>query len=184
LRVVIRGLGKGKQENISLEGKEDTQEGVRREKRIEEDNLNANTRDWTGPCKPKATITPQVVLNDPMLQAHREHMETYAVLCKFIGLWPMEKALNAWIKNHWNPKGYTSLHLGSKGFFTIVFTNIEDKDRVFKGGPFFYATTSLYMRPWVMNFVPKHETFTLVPVWVSLYSLPLNYWEPKSLKAL
>lgn len=27
-----------------------------------------------GPCKPKAMITPKVVLNDPPLQAHRDHM--------------------------------------------------------------------------------------------------------------
>lgn len=73
-----------------------------------------------------------MVLSDPALQAHREHMATYAVICKFMGLWPMEKALHAWIKNHWEPKGEIELHLGSKGFFTIVFTNLVDKDRVFE----------------------------------------------------
>jgi len=33
--------------------------------------------------------------------------------------------------------------------------NIEDKDRVFEGGPYFYAATGLYMQPWMMNFVPE-----------------------------
>ena len=37
------------------------------------------------------------------------------------------------------------------------------------------------MRPWVMNFVPKKENFTLVPVWVRLYSLHLDYWQNESL---
>lgn len=87
----------------------------------------------------------------------------------------MEKALQEWIKNHWKPKGGIDLHLGSKGFFTVVFTNIEDKDGVFEGRPYFYAAAGLYMRPWRMNFVPEHETFTSVPIWVTLYSLPLNY---------
>ena len=81
-----------------------------------------------GPCKPKAEITPRVVLNNPELQAHREHMQTYAIICKFMGLWPTEKALQTWIKYHWKPKGSIDLHLGSKGFFTVVFINIEDKD--------------------------------------------------------
>ena len=44
------------------------------------------------PCKPKTTITPRVVLNDPVLQAHRDHMHTYAIICKFMGLWATEKA--------------------------------------------------------------------------------------------
>jgi len=36
------------------------------------------------------------------------------------------------------------LHLGSKGFFIVIFSNIEDKDRVFEGGPYFYAAVGLY----------------------------------------
>ena len=46
-----------------------------------------------GPCKPKTTIMPRVVLNDPALQVHRDHMHTYAIICKFMGLLPTEKAL-------------------------------------------------------------------------------------------
>ena len=65
-----------------------------------------------------------------------------------------------------------------------MFTNLEDKDRIFQGGPYFYAAAGLYMRPWVMNFVPERETFTSVPVWIRLYSLPLEYWQPESLKAI
>ncbi len=66
---------------------------------------------------------------------------------------PTEKALYAWIKNYWKPKGEINLHLGSKGFFTVVFTNLEDKDKVFERGPYFYVVAGLYMQPWVMTFV-------------------------------
>ena len=111
-------------------------------------------------------------------------MAEYAVICKFIGIWLTEKALQAWIRNHWKPKGGINLHLGSKGFFTMVFTSLENKDRVFEGGPYFYAATSLYMRPWAMNFVPEREMFTSILVWIRLYSLPLNYWPSESLKAI
>jgi len=38
------------------------------------------------------------------------------------------------------------LHLGSKGFFTEVFIDLEDKDRVFEGGPYFHASAGLYMQ--------------------------------------
>jgi hypothetical protein len=39
------------------------------------------------------------------------------------------------------PKGDYELQLSSKGFFTIIFYNLEDKDRVFENGPYFYNST-------------------------------------------
>jgi len=63
----------------------------------------------------------------------------------------------------------------------MVFKNIEDNDRVSEGGPYFYAVVGLYMQPWMMNFVPQWQTFSLVSVWVRLYSLPLDYWQTKLL---
>jgi len=39
-----------------------------------------------GPCKAKTDITPRVVLNNPELQAYREHMGIDAIICKFMGL--------------------------------------------------------------------------------------------------
>jgi len=35
-----------------------------------------------------------------------------------------------------------------------------------------------------MNFVPEQETFTSVPIWVRLYSLPLDYWQMESLTSI
>ena len=128
-----------------------------------------------GPCKPKAETTPRVILNDLALQVHREHMGSYAIIYKFMGLWPTEKALQTWIKYHWKTKGSIDLHLGAKEFFTVVFSNIEDKDKIFEGGPYFFAAANLHMMPWRMNFVLEREMFSLVPVWVKLYSLPLDY---------
>ena len=57
-----------------------------------------------------------------------------------MGLWPTERTLCNWIKYHWKPNGEVELHLGSKGFFTVVFINLEDRDRVFEGGPYFHTS--------------------------------------------
>ena len=129
-------------------------------------------------------ITLRVVLNDLALQGHREHMGTYAIICKFMGLWSTEKDLQTWIKYHQKPKGSIDLLLGSKGFFTVVFTNIKDKHKIFEGGTQFYAAARLSMRPWMTNFVPERQTFTSVPYWVRLYSLPLDHWKTESLAAI
>lgn len=105
--------------------------------------------------KPKSTNTPWVILSDPVLQVHRDHIVTHAIICKFMWTWLTEKALHARIRYHWKPKVEINLHLGSKGSFTVVFTSLEDKDKVFEGGPYFYTAAGLYMRPWVINFVPE-----------------------------
>lgn len=128
-------IERGKPENSKSQGKAKTQEEVRRKKRIAGDSQKYDPKSRLGPCKPKISITPRVVLSDPVLQAHREHMVNYVVIWEFMGLWPTEENLHTWIKIHWKPKVEIDFHLGSKGFFTIVFTNPEDKDRVFEGGP-------------------------------------------------
>jgi hypothetical protein len=46
----------------------------------------------------------------------------------------------------WNPKGDYELQLSSKGFFTVIFYNLEDKDMIFEGGPYFYYLVGLYLR--------------------------------------
>ena len=53
----------------------------------EEEDKSEGTRDnkQKGLCR--------VVLNNTALQVHRGHMGTYAIICKFMGLWPTKKAL-------------------------------------------------------------------------------------------
>jgi hypothetical protein len=81
-----------------------------------------------------------------------------------MGLWPRERTLHNWIKYQWKPSGEVELHLGLKGFFTIVFMNLEDRDKVFEGGAYFHTSKGLYMRPWKENFSPEKETFNSVLV--------------------
>lgn len=125
-----------------------------------------------------------MTITDPEIQAYREHMAEHAIICKFMGIWPSERTLCQWIKQQWRPKGDVQLHLGAKGFFTVVFTSLEDKDRVFEGGPYFLAAAGLYIRPWKPNFVPERESFTQVPVWIRLFSLPIDYWCLSALKQI
>ena len=67
-----------------------------KDKEEEDKKQGAKNKAQKGPYKPKAEVTPRVVLNDPALQAHKDHMRTYAIICKFMGLWPTEKALQTY----------------------------------------------------------------------------------------
>jgi hypothetical protein len=103
-------------------------------------------------------------------------MKEHALIGKFLGLWPAERDLHKWIKHWWNPKGDYELQLGSKGFFTIILYNLEDKDRIFEGGPYFFNSAGLFLRFWTERFNPDKEDFTMAPVWIRMYSLPQEFW--------
>jgi hypothetical protein len=45
-----------------------------------------------------------------------------------------------------------------------MFINLEDRDRVFEGVPYFHASVGLYMQPWKENFSLEKESFKKVPV--------------------
>ena len=82
----------------------------------------------------------------------------------------------------WNPKGHYDLQLGSKGFFTIIFFNQEDHDHILEGGPYFFFSVGLYLRPWKERFNPEIEDMTVAPVWICVFSLPREYWDMETLK--
>jgi len=73
-------------------------------------------------------------------------MKDHAMICKFVGYWPTEKELYRWIYQRWRPKGHIELKLGAKGFFTAIFANLEDKERVFEEGPYFMNNAGLFMK--------------------------------------
>jgi hypothetical protein len=140
-----------------------------------QETASPNGAEGRNPCKPKTTMIPKLILEDPQTQLYRDQMKTHALICKFMGLWPTERTLCNWIKYQWKPSGEVDLHLGSKGFFTAVFMNLEDRDKVFEGGAYFHASDRLYMRPWKEKFSLEKETLKNVPLWMRLYSFPLDY---------
>lgn len=63
----------------------------------------------------------------------------------------------------------------------MVFYNIEDKNRIFEGGRYFYNSTGLYLKFWKEIFSPDREYLLIAPVWLKLCSLPCEFWRPKIL---
>ena len=134
-----------------------------------------------GTCLPKSKEIPSLAIRSEGLASHIEYMKGHALIAKFIGFWPMEKDLIWWINNHWKPKGGYELRLGVKGFFTVVFYNLEDKNRVFEGGSYFYNSVGLYLTFWKERFNLDKEDLSIVLVWLCLYSLPCEFWQPEML---
>jgi hypothetical protein len=105
---------------------------------------------------------------------------------QFTGLWPSPKVVDAWVQRNWSPlvkEGIRS-HLVGRGFFVFVFDNIEDKNLIFRNGPYFMGPQGLYLNKWSPDFDPTQDVPSAVPVWVCLPHLPLHCWNPKSLESI
>ena len=92
----------------------------------------------TGGCLPKSQSILSIQIKSDKIRGKVELWKEKALIGKFVGGWPQEIDLVCWIKSTWNPKGHYDLHLGSKGFFTIIFFNQEDRDRVLEGWAIFF----------------------------------------------
>ena len=102
-------------------------------------------------------------------------MLDHALIGKFVGMQPSEKSIVWWIKSSWKPRGNYDLHLGSKGFFTIYFINLEDRNKVLDGGLYLFYSVGLFIRPWKEKFLSDKEDMKVAPIWIRMYSLPREY---------
>jgi hypothetical protein len=73
-------------------------------------------------------------------------MMDQAIIIKFLGTWPSKAMLKWWAKTHWNLKGAIELKIGEKGFFTIMFSCVEDWEAIFEACPYFFNSTRRYMQ--------------------------------------
>jgi hypothetical protein len=84
-----------------------------------------------GKCIPQAPQASKYIISSPRIEEQKKYMRDNALVGKFLGLWPSEQDLIKWIQYWWKPKGHYELQLGSKGFFTIILHNLEDRQSHF-----------------------------------------------------
>jgi hypothetical protein len=154
------------------------EQGLRKEMDVEAGTSHPKApRSWEkGKCIPQSEKPPRYLISSTRVGEHTQFMREHALIGKFLGLWPSERDLTRWIKHWWNPKGDYEIQLSSKGFFTIILYNLEDKDKIFENGPYFYNSAGIFLRFWTDRFSPDKEDFTMAPVWIRLYSLPQEFW--------
>lgn len=58
---------------------------------------------------------------------------------RFTGLWPSPKIVQRWVERNWTDKiqGKISIRFCGKGYFTFHFETKEDKNLIFRNGPYF-----------------------------------------------
>ena len=63
----------------------------------------------------------------------------------------------------------------------FVFESAEDRDLIFRNGPYFMGPQGLYLNKWTPDFDPSQDIPSAVPEWERLPFLPLHYWNTESL---
>lgn len=69
-------------------------------------------------------------------------------------------------------------------FFIFYFEYKEDKDLIFRNGPYFMGPQGLYLNRWSLDFDPNLDIPSVVPVWVKLPHLPFHLWNHDAYKAI
>ena len=87
-----------------------------------------------------------------------------------------------WVSAKWNPKSHFDLHLGYKGIFIVIFSRIEDKNRVIDEAPYFFNSVGLYIRNCFERLNTTTKDYKWDRVWICLYSLPREYWDEETLQ--
>ena len=119
---------------------------------------------------------PKLQIKSDRIREDINYMKERALIRKFVRFWPTDKTLVWWINTTWKPQGHYDLQLGAKGFFMVIFFNEENRTRNFEGGPYFFNSASLFLRPWKERFNPDKENLTIALVWIKMYYLPMEYW--------
>lgn len=107
-----------------------------------------------------------------------------ALIGQFTGLWPSPKSTESWVKRNWSllvSESVTSYFLG-RGFFLFEFSSKDDKELIFRNGPYFMGPQGLYLNKSTPNFDPAVDVPKSVSIWVRLPNLPVHCWNWDSLK--
>ncbi|GLJ21567.1 hypothetical protein SUGI_0400030 [Cryptomeria japonica] len=104
--------------------------------------------------------------------------EKLAVICKVVGP-KMERKIKSWIDEHWHSKMVAKFT--PKGFFIVIFTEEDEKDKIMQHGNWFLDNHPIYMQPWFPNFDLVTLAYYEKPIWIRLYNLMIEYWGESNL---
>ncbi|KAL8478055.1 hypothetical protein ACS0TY_030089 [Phlomoides rotata] len=84
----------------------------------------------------------------------------------------------------WNVKGNLDLIPHTHGYYTIRFSILEDRDRIFRHRHWLLQPGVIRLQSWVQDFNPNRVCTSLAQVWVRVMDLPMEYWQPGILEAM
>ncbi|XP_057841230.2 uncharacterized protein LOC131050928 [Cryptomeria japonica] len=103
---------------------------------------------------------------------------------KFSGPRPNIDVVRVFASRRWKLKGHVDISALPRGFFSFVFSYVEDILVILCGGPWAMGRSSLILKKWAPNLDISDAFFEIVFVWVKLLGLPLEYWHEDIFKGI
>lgn len=101
-----------------------------------------------------------------------------------MGIFPKELGILRGIQLKWEEIALTYLFLREKGFFTVIFKDLEDRRNNLENGPYFKNSVGLFMRHWEPWYNLVKEQFLVALICIGLYILPKYFWEMDILESI
>lgn len=135
-------------------------------------------------CFPRSQDRPVLVIPPEAIMEDVDYLASHALICKFLGIRISLAALEAWIRRSWQVEGDMDIMLAGNSYFLVNFSCMSDRNRVFEGGPYFYNSVGLFVKPWHPGFNSAEDLPSRVPVWIRLPRLPLEFWREDILRQI
>lgn len=103
----------------------------------------------------RVDFIPNLDLEHSMANQHSIILLERDLVGKFLVLWPSPRTVVEWISKNW-PKQDPSTFYCGKGFFVFLFKTIEDRDHIFRSGPYFIGFQGVVSSPLDPRLQPKH----------------------------
>uniref|UniRef100_A0A803P8U6 DUF4283 domain-containing protein n=1 Tax=Cannabis sativa TaxID=3483 RepID=A0A803P8U6_CANSA len=105
-----------------------------------------------------------------------------AVICKVLGANPPVTIFEGFVKRIWGHLGVLQVSKLSMGLIMVKFNDEATRDQVVEAGVVQFDRKPVIVRP--QCGFECNDTVRLVPLWIRLHDLGLQYWGTKSLSAL
>ncbi|XP_021754907.1 uncharacterized protein LOC110720205 [Chenopodium quinoa] len=104
-----------------------------------------------------------------------------SIIMYVVGDTPTLTAVKRYVDSVWNQVQTPNIFLHDDGYFLVHFHSIEDRDLVLAGGPYTFLNKPVIIKPWSTGFNFYEEILKVIPLWIKLPNLPLNFWSADSL---
>lgn len=127
--------------------------------------------------------TVNLVPSDEFLEKGRKQWYT-SIIGHFIGGSFDFKFVREQTLKLWKNRGLSRVYYSSKGYFTLRFGTIAEKDAVLALNAVQIGDKTFYLKPWMEGSKFRRNVIAKVPCWIKLIDVPHSYWSRKGLTAI
>ena len=81
----------------------------------------------------------------------------------------------------WDKAGLVDMYATDSGYFFFKFNSKEESDAILEGGPWHFGGQPIILKNWHVGLELTKEAQATIPIWVNIYNVPLEYWNPEGL---